>query len=52
MEHERYLAEEIFRGPVFVTNYPRDIKPFYMRQNADCDGFVALVRPGNGTTAL
>lgn len=34
-EHERYLSEEHVRGPVAVTNYPRDIKPFYMRQNDD-----------------
>ncbi|KAL1742617.1 hypothetical protein HDZ31DRAFT_65807 [Schizophyllum fasciatum] len=30
-EHERYLAEEVVKGPVFVTGYPRDIKAFYMR---------------------
>ncbi|KAI4293957.1 asparaginyl-tRNA synthetase [Schizophyllum commune Loenen D] len=30
-EHERYLAEEVVKGPVFVTNYPREIKAFYMR---------------------
>ena len=34
-EHERYLAEEHFKGPVFVTDYPRDQKAFYMRQNDD-----------------
>ncbi|MDO4544170.1 MAG: asparagine--tRNA ligase [Clostridia bacterium] len=34
-EHERYLTEQVFRKPVFVTDYPRDIKPFYMRQNDD-----------------
>lgn len=30
-EHERYLCEKIVRGPVFITNYPKDIKAFYMR---------------------
>jgi asparaginyl-tRNA synthetase len=34
-EHERYLAEEHFKSPVIVTDYPRDIKAFYMRQNED-----------------
>lgn len=34
-EHEKYLAGEVFRGPVFVTNYPRALKPFYMRLNDD-----------------
>ena len=34
-EHERYLTEEIFRKPVFVTDYPKDIKAFYMRLNDD-----------------
>ena len=34
-EHERYLTEEIFRRPVFVTDYPKDIKAFYMRLNDD-----------------
>ncbi len=34
-EHERFLAEEHFQGPVFVTDYPRDQKAFYMRQNDD-----------------
>ena len=34
-EHERYLAEEKFNGPVIVTDYPRDIKAFYMKQNDD-----------------
>ncbi|TPX72844.1 asparagine---tRNA ligase [Spizellomyces sp. 'palustris'] len=33
-EHERYLAEEHFKGPVFVTDYPKCIKPFYMRASA------------------
>jgi asparaginyl-tRNA synthetase len=34
-EHERYLAEEHVKGPVFVVNYPKDIKAFYMRLNDD-----------------
>jgi len=34
-EHERYLTEKIVNGPVFVLNYPKDIKAFYMRQNDD-----------------
>ena len=34
-EHERYLTEEIFKKPVFVTDYPKDIKAFYMKLNPD-----------------
>jgi len=34
-EHERFLAEKIFKGPVIVTDYPKDIKAFYMRRNDD-----------------
>lgn len=34
-EHERFLTEEHFKGPLFVTNYPKDIKAFYMRLNED-----------------
>jgi asparaginyl-tRNA synthetase len=34
-EHERFLSEEIFKKPVIVTDYPKDIKPFYMRVNGD-----------------
>jgi asparaginyl-tRNA synthetase len=34
-EHERYLAEELFKKPVIVTDYPKDIKAFYMRMNDD-----------------
>jgi len=34
-EHERYLVEEHFKRPVILTDYPRDIKAFYMKQNAD-----------------
>ncbi len=41
-EHERYLAEEHFRKPVIVYNYPRDIKAFYMRQNDDSNTVAAM----------
>ncbi len=34
-EHERYLTEQVFRRPVFVTDYPKDIKAFYMKLNDD-----------------
>ena len=34
-EHERYLSEEVFKSPVIVTDYPRDSKAFYMKQNPD-----------------
>ena len=34
-EHERYLTEQVIGGPLFVLNYPKDIKAFYMRQNDD-----------------
>ncbi|MDR2183293.1 MAG: asparagine--tRNA ligase [Clostridiales bacterium] len=34
-EHERYLAEEMFKKPVFVTDYPKGVKAFYMRRNDD-----------------
>ena len=34
-EHERYLTEEVYKRPVFVTDYPKDIKAFYMKQNPD-----------------
>ena len=34
-EHERYLTEEQFKKPLFVTDYPKDIKAFYMRLNDD-----------------
>lgn len=34
-EHERYLSEKVFNGPVFVTDYPKDIKAFYMKLNDD-----------------
>ena len=34
-EHERYLTEVHFKGPIFLTDYPKDIKAFYMKQNDD-----------------
>ena len=34
-EHEKYLADKVYNGPVFVTDYPKDIKAFYMRLNDD-----------------
>jgi len=33
-EHERYLTEVVFKKPVFVTDYPKEIKSFYMKMNA------------------
>ena len=48
-EHERYLTEEIVKGPLFLTDYPKDIKAFYMRINDDgktvaaCDLLVPMV---------
>ncbi len=49
-EHERYICEEIFKGPTFVTNYPKDIKAFYMRMNEDGKTVAAtdLLVPGVG----
>ena len=41
-EHERYLTEEIFGGPVFVTDYPEQIKAFYMRLNDDNKTVAAM----------
>ena len=41
-EHERFLAEELFAGPVVVTDFPRDIKPFYMFANDDGRTVAAL----------
>ena len=34
-EHEKYLTEQVFKGPVIVTDYPKEIKAFYMKQNDD-----------------
>ena len=49
-EHERYLTEQIFKKPLFVTDYPKDIKAFYMRLNDDNRTVAAcdLVVPGVG----
>ena len=49
-EHERYLTEEIFKMPIFVTDYPKEIKAFYMRQNEDGKTVAAMdcLVPGVG----
>lgn len=49
-EHERYLTEEIYKKPVFVTDYPKEIKAFYMRLNDDNKTVAAcdLLVPGVG----
>lgn len=49
-EHERYLTEEVFKKPVFLINYPKDIKAFYMRLNDDKKTVAAvdLLVPGIG----
>ncbi|WP_156300341.1 asparagine--tRNA ligase [Streptobacillus canis] len=49
-EHERYLAENVFKKPVFVTDYPKDIKAFYMKLNEDGKTVRAmdLLAPGIG----
>ncbi|WP_432667552.1 asparagine--tRNA ligase [Wukongibacter baidiensis] len=49
-EHERYISEEVYGKPVFVTDYPKDIKAFYMRMNDDNKTVAAmdLLVPGVG----
>ena len=49
-EHERYIAEEVCKRPVFLTNYPKEIKSFYMKQNPDGKTVAAtdLLVPGVG----
>ncbi len=49
-EHERYLTEEVFKKPVFVTDYPKEIKAFYMRLNDDGKTVAAMdcLVPGIG----
>jgi asparaginyl-tRNA synthetase len=48
-EHERYITEQVVNGPVFLTDYPKEIKAFYMRENSDgktvaaCDLLVPAV---------
>ncbi|HGY12400.1 MAG TPA: asparagine--tRNA ligase, partial [Desulfobacterales bacterium] len=49
-EHERFLAEDYFKKPIFLTDYPKEIKPFYMRMNNDEKTVAAvdLLVPGIG----
>jgi asparaginyl-tRNA synthetase len=49
-EHERYLTEQVFKKPVFVTDYPKEIKAFYMKLNEDGKTVAAmdLLVPGIG----
>ncbi len=49
-EHERFLTEEVYKKPVFVTDYPKEIKSFYMRQNDDGKTVAAvdMLVPGVG----
>ena len=49
-EHERYLTEQVYKKPVFVTDYPKEIKSFYMRLNSDGKTVAAadLLVPGIG----
>ena len=49
-EHERYLTEQVFKKPIFVTDYPKDIKAFYMRLNDDGKTVAAcdMLVPGVG----
>ena len=49
-EHERYLTEQVYKGPLFLINYPKEIKAFYMKQNDDGKTVAAadLLVPGIG----
>ncbi len=49
-EHERYLSEEIIKAPVIVTNYPKEIKAFYMRldEGAKTVSAMDILAPGIG----
>ena len=53
-EHERFLTEQVFKKPVFVTDYPKDIKAFYMRVNDDQRTVAAmdLLVPGVGRSSV
>ena len=49
-EHEKYLCEQVVKGPLFLINYPKEIKSFYMRENDDGKTVAAcdLLVPGIG----
>ena len=49
-EHERYLTEQVYKRPVFVTDYPKEIKAFYMKLNEDGKTVAAVdcLVPGIG----
>ena len=49
-EHERYLTEQVYKRPLFVTDYPKEIKAFYMKQNSDGKTVAAMdcLVPGIG----
>ena len=49
-EHERYITEQLFKKPVFITNYPKEIKAFYMKLNPDGKTVAAMdcLVPGIG----
>ena len=49
-EHERYITEQVYKKPVFLINYPKEIKSFYMKQNPDGKTVAAtdLLVPGVG----
>ena len=49
-EHERFLTEQVFKKPIFVTDYPKEIKAFYMKENDDKKTVAAMdcLVPGIG----
>ena len=49
-EHEKFLTEQVYKKPVFLTDYPKEIKAFYMKQNPDGKTVAAadLLVPGIG----